>query len=389
MNWEKVDRALIEAAVPFEGKATAARDRHAVFPGAVLVVGRGGETVYSRAVGCRSLLPEVTAMQKDTVFDVASLTKVMVTVPLVMQAVEQGRLNVNKKLSEIVQTFATHGKERITIRHLLTHCSGFPATAPYYKRISKADTSDRLGIMTSRGAVDLIYGEILRSALDNLPGKVTKYSDIGFILLGNVLETISGMPLDKLAQRGIFQPLELRSTGYIDLTKIRRRGIAPITEMIAPTAECPWRHKILCGEVHDDNAWAMGGVAPHAGVFSTAEDVHAFAAEMINCYHGRSDFLHRELVRQFWTLDTTVPGSTWALGWDTPSPQGSSSGQFFSPNSVGHLGYTGCSLWIDPEREIDVVLLSNRIHPSVENNAIKEFRPMIHDLVMEALGFGR
>jgi CubicO group peptidase (beta-lactamase class C family) len=167
---------------------------------------------------------------------------------------------------------------------------------------------------------------------------------------------------------------------------MKRRGLAPVTDMIAPTAECPWRERILCGEVHDDNAWAMGGVAGHAGLFSTARDVHAFATEMIDCYHGRGGLVSQDTVRKFWTLDNSIEGSSWALGWDTPSPEHSSSGRYFSRNSVGHLGFTGCSLWIDPDRELDVVLLSNRVHPNPENNLIREFRPLIHDLVMETLG---
>ena len=157
--------------------------------------------------------------------------------------------------------------------------------------------------------------------------------------------------------------------------------------MIAPTAECQWRGQILSGEVHDDNAWVMGGVAGHAGVFSTAEDVNLFATEMINCYHGRGNLVDRDVIREFWTRAGVDQKSSWALGWDTPSEQKSSSGQYFSENAVGHLGYTGCSLWIDHERELSVVLLSNRIHPTPDNGSIREFRPKIHDLVMETLGY--
>lgn len=391
MNWERVDEAMTAAAAEYseEQQPSSARRRHA-FPGAVLLVGRGGEVLYHKAFGCRSLVPRVTPMKADTVFDVSSLTKVIVTTTLMMRLVESGLLSLDRRLSRIIQTFGTHGKEQMTLQHLLTHCSGYPATTPFYKQIAKLDSGSRAGVMTSRGAVEFVYSEIARAKLENLPGKVTRYSDVGFILLGNVIEVSSGgKTLDKIAQEQIFAPLRLASTGFVDLSKIRRRGLAPVTDVIAPTIECPWRGRLICGEVHDENAWAMGGVAGHAGIFSTARDVHTFATEMINCFHGRGSLVSKETVRRFWTRDETVPGSTWALGWDTPSPTGSSSGKHFSEGSVGHLGFTGCSLWIDPEHEIDVILLSNRIHPSIENVTIREFRPQIHDLVMEALGLAR
>ena len=388
MEWSKVDEALAAAARPYDERALpAALKTTCVFPGAVLLVGRGGDVLYHKAFGCRSLVPEMTPVSEDTVFDVASLTKVIVTTTLAMQLVDRGLLNIDRRLSHIFQTFGTHGKERMTVRHLLTHTSGYPATIPFYKQIARADSAERAGVMNSRGAVEEVYNEIFRAKIEHLPGKATKYSDVGFILLGDAIETISSSTLDKLAPKNIFRPLRLQSIGYIDLSLVRRRGYEPVTEMIAPTAKCPWRGKILCGEVHDDNAWAMGGVAAHAGVFSNAYDVHAFAAELIACWHGRGELVGQETVRRFWTRDGTDPASTWALGWDTPSPERSSSGRWFQEGSVGHLGYTGCSLWIDPKRELDVVLLTNRIHSSTDNRAIQAFRPLIHDLIMETLGF--
>ena len=207
-DWTKVREALNAAARPIAEGAQAARiqaqqaaKKSHVFPGAVLLVGRGGDILYQQAVGCRSMVPSVSPMHEDTVFDVSSLTKVMITVTLAMQLVDRGLLDIDRRLSHIVQTFGTHGKERMTIRHLLAHCSGYPATAPFYKQIVKADSAERAGFMTSRGAAEQIYQDIFRAKLENLPGKVTKYSDIGFILLGNALETLNGAHLDKLAQR--------------------------------------------------------------------------------------------------------------------------------------------------------------------------------------------
>ena len=395
MDWTKVDQAMNGACVPYI-EAAAGDPQHAghraqadapVFPGAVLLVGRGGDIVYHRAFGSRSLVPEAAPMDQDIVFDVASLTKPVITTTLLMQLVDRGLLEVDRRISRVIQTLSTHGKEKITIRHLLNHSSGYAAYIPFYKQIAQAHFSNRTGIMASRGAVDSIYNEIFRMKLESLPGQVARYSDVGFILLGAVLETIcGGMSVEKLATRDIFKPLGLSASGFINLTTMRSRGLSPDHSRIAATAECPWRKRIIWGEVHDDNAWCMGGVAAHAGLFSTASDLHTFATEMIDCWFGRGSLVSSDVVRQFWTRDETVPGSTWALGWDTPSSKNSSAGKYFPPRAVGHLGYTGCSMWIDPERELDIVLLTNRVHPSTENNQIREFRPLIHDLIMEALG---
>lgn len=392
MDWSKVDEAMNAACIPYrEGAAPLSSSGRSsspghVFPGAVLLVGRGGKVVHQKAYGCRAVTPEMAPMAEDTVFDVASLTKPVVTTTLLMQLVDRGLLDVDRRISRVIQSCSTHGKDKITIRNLLNHSSGYPAYVPFYKQIAQAHFGSRTGIMASRGAIDAIYNEIFRMKLETPPGKVARYSDVGFILLGAVLETIcGGMTVEKLAARNIFRPLGLSASGFINLSALKSRGLAPDHSRIAATADCPWRKRVIWGEVHDDNAWVMGGVAPHAGLFSTASDLHVFASEMIDCWFGRGSLVSQETIRQFWTRDETVPGSTWALGWDTPSKK-SSAGKYFPARSVGHLGYTGCSIWIDPQRELDVILLTNRVHPSTENNQIREFRPQIHDLVMETLG---
>ncbi len=394
-KWKSVFDAMTSASLPYSETVRDVEESlriytkgNYVFPGAVLLVARGGEIEYHEAFGCRSLLPKITKLTKNMVFDIASLTKVLVPVTISMKMVDRGQLVLDKKLSHIFQTFGILGKERITIRHLLTHSSGFSDTKPYSRLIMNADRSDRVGIMSSRGATEMVYNEIFREKLENLPGKVTKYSDIGFILLGHALELLSGgVFLDRLSIKEVFEPLKLYSTGYINLSKLRREGLEIVKDDIVPTLACEWRQKVLCGEVHDENAWAMGGISSHAGVFSTAVDLHKFLYELIKCYNEKSDFIKPKTVKEFWTRDSTVKGSSWALGWDTKSEKGSSSGRLFSKDAVGHLGFTGCSVWVDPKREVEVILLSNRIHPSLGNERIKNFRPRIHDLVMEALGY--
>ena len=388
VNWEKVDKLLDQASVPLGTKANMDLKKAGfAFPGAVLHISCGGEVLYHKAAGCRSVHPEVSELQKEMVYDVSSLTKVVVTTSLAMYLVERGLLDVDRRLSHVFQTFSIHGKERMTVRDLLMHTSGYAAYAPFYKRIAKSDDVERCGFMSTRGASESVCQEIFRMRLENIPGKVAKYSDIGFILLGHVIEQVSGMSLRRLAEREIFSRLKMHSSGFIDLSELKRKAVVPVNDAIAPTNICSWRRRLICGEVQDENAWAMGGIAGHAGLFSTAADLDIFCQEMINCYHGRGTLFDKNLVHRFWTKDERVEGSSWTMGWDTPTPGASQSGQYFSQKAVGHLGFTGCSLWIDPERELSVILLSNRVHPSTENELIKKFRPQVHDLVMEALGF--
>ena len=205
------------------------------------------------------------------------------------------------------------------------------------------------------------------------------------MLLAEIVEQISGRTLDRFCQERIFQPLGLESTFFVDLTQMWGRRGRPNQEKTAATENCSWRRRVLCGEVHDENAYAMGGVAGHAGLFSTAMDLHRFIAQLGKCYEGKSDYLPQTIVKEFLTRDKTVQGSTYALGWDTPSSKDSTSGDLFSPFSVGHLGFTGVSLWWDLEKRCHIILLTNRIHPSRNNNKIRDFRPAIHDLILKTL----
>jgi CubicO group peptidase (beta-lactamase class C family) len=191
--------------------------------------------------------------------------------------------------------------------------------------------------------------------------------------------------LDRFCQDRIFKPLGLKSTSFIDLTQVRTRRPQAVEEIIAPTEVCPWRKKVLCGEVHDDNAYAMGGVAGHAGLFSSARDIHQLLSCLDDCRRGENTFLPEGLVQEFLSRDESVKHSTYALGWDTPSENKSASGKYFSLHSVGHLGFTGTSIWWDLEKNCHVVLLSNRVHPTRKNEKIREFRPYIHDLIMKTL----
>jgi CubicO group peptidase (beta-lactamase class C family) len=226
--------------------------------------------------------------------------------------------------------------------------------------------------------LDLIKEE----ALIYEKGEKSLYSDLGFMLLGLVIERLAGTPLDQFVYHNIVHPLKARPLCYLPTDQEGAAGRRSMINLIAPTEWDSWRGRLLCGEVHDENAAALGGVAGHAGLFGTAEAVLAITGAWLMGYCRKPSILDPEVVREFSMRQNTPVGTSWALGWDTPSSP-SSAGQYFSIQSFGHLGYTGTSIWIDPVRELEVVLLSNRVHPTRKNEGIRAFRPAIHDLVYQ------
>lgn len=356
-----------------------------VFPGAVLLV-RDRDQVCVRAYGNRSLEPEVRPMDEATIFDLSSLTKPLATSVAMMLLVSDGGLWLGDRVTRFFHDFGVYGKTRITLRHLLSHCSGLAAWRPFFKQIQKIEQrGDKADFLGSDSAKQFVYQEICRERPEAAPATRAVYSDLGFILLGAVVEAVSGTSLDRYCRERIFKPLGLRSTSFIDLTTVRARRSEPLAETIAPTENCPWRKRVLCGAVHDDNAYAMGGVAGHAGLFSSARDVDVLLTRLRSAWLGHDEWIPTPVVREFWRIDGAVRDSTWALGWDTPSATRSSAGVRFSKNTVGHLGFTGTSVWVDLERGCHVVLLTNRVHPSRGNESIRQFRPMIHDRINEEL----
>jgi len=359
-----------------------------VMPGATVQVRLGSDVVFEGCFGSRCLLPERQPMSIDTIFDLSSLTKPLATTLAVMLLVAEGKLKLDDRVTRFFHNFGVHGKNMVTFRHLLAHCSGLPAWRPYYNEIAAMEHKGKVNFIASRGAKDYVYSQIHRERPDYPTGTASVYSDLNFILLGEVVENATARSLDRFCRERIYRSLGLREMDFIDLELMRTRRLEPMRERFAATELCPLRKRILIGEVHDLNAYVMGGVAGHAGLFAPVRDVGKLAAELVACYHGRSSFLPAKVVAEFWRRQDIVKGSTWALGWDTPSPANSSAGRFFPPTSVGHLGFTGTSIWIEPRREIIVVILTNRVHPSSSNEAIRAFRPMIHDLIMEVIDGG-
>lgn len=354
------------------------------FPGAVALVGRRGEVLFHAAFGARSLDPERTPLSLDTLFDLSSLTKPLATTSVLFRLVRDGRVGLDEKIVRVLPNFSVHKKNLITVRHLLGHCSGLAAWRPFHRDLTKLG-GERPNFIGSTAAKLHVYGEIHREALEYPTASKSVYSDLGFILIGELVETVLATSLDRACQEQVFKPLGLATARFMDQTAVRMHRVKIDPMQFAPTERCPWRNVLLCGAVHDDNAWAMGGVAGHAGLFATAADVHAIAARWHACFRGEDDFLPSDLVREAWTRTTSVPGSTWGLGWDTPSPHASSAGTRIGPQAVGHLGFTGTSIWIDPVSGVEIVLLTNRVHPRRDNERIREVRPRFHDAVMEDL----
>lgn len=364
-----------------------------VVPGLVVAIGAGGQVVFVEAFGRRSTTGAAPATP-ETVYDVASLTKALVTTTLAMRAVARGALALEDRLPALLGRDLAGDRAAVTLRQLLAHGAGFPAHRPYWERVRGGtaparEAGDRVSErFDARTVVDACAAEPLVYA----PGTRSIYSDVGFILLGAAIERALGVPLDELFERELRRPLGLAATGFVRLP--RDAGAAPFAgRPVAPTEACAVRGRVMAGEVHDLNAHAMGGVAGHAGLFSDAGGVMAIARALVAAWRGASDpagaapLVPRDVVRAFWS-PAGIPGSTWRLGWDGPAPAGSLAGDRIARAAVGHLAFTGCSLWIDPEREAFVVLLSNRVHPAVRDDPrFRDLRRAVNDAALDAIGY--
>jgi beta-N-acetylhexosaminidase len=339
------------------------------FPGATLAVGYRGK-VSVRAFGKLSYDAKAAAVNPSTIYDIASLTKVVVTTTLAEKLAEGDfavPLDLDAPVVRYLPEWASgpnaEWRRKVTVRHLLTHTSGLPAFKEYWR--------------TSKGKQDTL-GRIFAEPLEYEPGTKEIYSDLGIILMAEIIERLTGRTLDDLAKSYIFSPLGMKDTMY--------RPPKKLWPTIAPTEiDNQLRHRLVQGEVHDENAFAIGGVSGHAGLFSTAPDLAAFCQMLLNGgVYAHQRIARRATIAQF-TTPQQLSGGTRTLGWAVPT-EGGSSGHYFSAHSYGHTGFTGTSIWIDPERQLFVVLLTNRVHPTRENIKIQQVRPAVHDAVMQAFG---
>jgi len=343
--------------------------KNGVFPGASFSFSKWTGKDYENVDGCygfAELTPCKKQLSKYHIFDLASLTKPLATVPVLLHLFEKNLLAPHTRLSDIY-SFCPDDKSKITIQQLMSHCAGFVPHREYFRELVSIPDKDKREYL-----LKCILGEKLLSE----PGKKHCYSDLGFILLGFIIEKITSRDLNELAETCIYRPQELHNDLFFPA--LREKGNKPYVS----TEKCIWSDKMLCGTVHDDNCRAMGGVAGHAGLFGTLHGVLSMCEYFLNQWQGRGKhpaYSNKSLQR----ILKPVGNSGWTLGFDMVSKKGSSTGHSFSKGSVGHLGFTGTSFWIDPLQDCIVVLLTNRVHPTRENWKIREFRPIFHDIVME------
>jgi beta-N-acetylhexosaminidase len=331
------------------------------FPAAQVAVVHRSALVYNKAFGTYTYEAASRDIDVTTMFDLASLSKVIGTTTAVMKLYDEGRIGLDDPVSRYLPAFAEGEKAAITIRHLLTHRAGFPPFRQFWTFCA-----------TPAAMIDSAFATPLVSP----PGDSTIYSDIGFITLGKVVEAISGTTLDAFLQKEFFGPLDLRSTMY--------NPPSSLVDRIAPTeVDTSWRKRLVRGEVHDENADFLGGVSGHAGLFSTSKDLAVLMTMIMQqgTYGGRR-YLGEATIELF--TRNPAPG-TRLLGWDVKSPSGSSAGSLFGPSSFGHTGFTGTSIWMDPDRGLCVIFLTNRVHPTRANTKIFGVRPAVHDAVVRAI----
>jgi serine-type D-Ala-D-Ala carboxypeptidase len=342
-----------------------------VFPGGVLLVSSGDDIVFFKAYGVENQFSG-SPVTNETIFDLASLTKPLATTLAVMKLIQRSDLALNENLGAILPLFKNTDKEKIRIEHLLYHNSGFPDYRPYYKRMQNLDPGKRR---------DALRELLVKEPLIHPPGRQVVYSDLGFMVLCWVVETVSGIRLDHFVMKNIYRPLNLKHLFFLPV------DVKPPQAKFAATERCPWRGILLEGVVHDDNAYSVGGIEGHAGLFGTAGDVYNLLSELSAGYRGNAaaNVFDREVTRCFLSRNKHTGR---ALGFDTPSSAAPSCGRFFSKKTIGHLGFTGTSFWMDLDRNITVILFTNRVHPSRDNNRIKAFRPILHDAVMENFVIG-
>lgn len=333
----------------------------AVAPGGSLAVGRHGRIVYNKGFGRLDTATASPAVDENSIYDMASLTKVIATTTAAMILEEQGLLDLDRTVASYIPEFNAPDKAAITVRHIVTHSGGLEAFAPLYRQFKGREQ---------------YLEQINTRPLKSLPGAATVYSDWDLILTQLIIEKITGQPLDRFVSEKVFAPLGMTSTMFTP-------DSAVFWNRIAPTEIDSVRGGLVRAKVHDENAWAIGGVAGHAGLFSSTRDLTVFAQTLLNGgeYNGVRIVKPSTLAR--WTSPQSRSSSR-ALGWDTPS-KNSSSGNYFSPRSFGHTGFTGTSIWIDPERGLFVILLTNRVNPKRDNQRHVPLRRAVADAAQKSI----
>jgi len=336
--------------------------KDSAFPGAVVLVSKVAEIIYEKGFGHFTYDESSPKVKTTTIYDLASLTKIIATTTAAMICIDRNLFKLDDPVYKYIPGFSENGKENILIKNLLLHNSGLPAWKKFYDK--------NLG-------TESIINNIYSIKPEYSAGTKTVYSDLGIIVLGKLIEKVAEKKLDEFCEDEIFLPLNMNKTFFNPPNSVNYK--IPPTEI-----DDYWRNKLVQGEVHDETSSLLGGVAGHAGLFSTAKDLSKLCQMMLDegKYNG-TQFIKPETIKLF--MKRFSPESTRALGWDTKSVTRSSAGNKFSKTSFGHTGFTGTSIWIDPERKLFVVFLTNRVYPSRENKKIINVRPKLHNAVIEAI----
>jgi len=332
------------------------------FPGAVVLVSKNDRIIFEKPFGHLTYDENSASVSNSTIYDVASLTKVFATTTSLMICYDRKLFNLDDTVVKYLPEFANNGKEEVTIKNLLLHNSGLPSYKRFYGKYNSAEE---------------VVGELYSIELEYKTGTKTVYSDLGMIILGKLIEKITAKKLNQFCEEEIFQPLQMNCTYFNPPDSLKYK--------IAPTEyDEYWRNRLVWGTVHDENSALLDGVAGHAGVFSTAEDISHLMQMLINggTYNGKQ-LINSETIQLFTKRYSAQ--STRALGWDTKSVKGSSAGNLFDITSFGHTGFTGTSIWVDPTKKLFVIFLTNRVHPTRNNKKLYKIRPALHNSIMKAI----
>jgi len=355
--------------------------------GGLVLASRFGKYTVQMSRGTKlSVKPgaEAKAVSFDTVFDLGSLTETVCTGTLMMRLISAGKVGLNDRASRYVQSLGVGQKSHITVAHLLAHRSGFPVSSGIFDELVRANQGARPGVLQSGGAKEYAYKHIRNVPLKYTPG--TKYlrSDIDYIVLGEICEVVTGLPLEKAYSRFVAAPMELRSLNFIDLTALKQRGISLDTEIFSSMGECTKRKRTMCGEVWDDTTWAMGGVSGHNGLFGTATDLHAWAHLIAAAMHGRSQILESEVVKSFLAPHLDEGNAEWRFGFEGVAKDNGGGALKVSSESVVAASATGCSVMIEPKRDLVAVIVTTGGGNASVAKKIAAMRAGIHSALLEA-----
>jgi len=357
--------------------------------GGVVLASQGGRPFVSLAVGTKAPLPEgqeagaSDAVSTETVFDLGAMTQSICTTTLMLRFASSGKISVTDRASRYLQALGVGQKSTMTLAHLLTHTAGFPTGVSVYEELVRANRGPRPGILASSGARQYAYTHFHNLPLKFEPGSKELRSDANFIVLGEICEIISGLPLEKAYSRYVAAPLRLSSLNFIDLTLLRRKGLEPVLDLFAASGECSRRGRVIAGEVWDENAWVMGGVSGHNGLFGNARDVHTWAREIVKGLHGQSEIFTAEATRKFAQPEALGGSLEHRVGFDAPSREDGFVDFKVAPRAFVSAGATGSSVFVDPDRDVVVVFLSNA---GFSGHASRRFAALRSDIHAAVLG---